>query len=315
MVGALGVVIVKDIFRSALLLVVVFLAVAGLFAMMNAEFLAVVQVLIYAGAIAILIIFAIMLTREVQQGNMPNRLQPAAVVLPALLLAGFIYVAIDTDWNQRIADDEPVPRTAQLRDQYIEDQAFRRTTEVLQANTVGGLPADWEDVVDRDIQRQIDEELAAAGEDRLEGRPEAAARHEAFAASAADERIFLEQAKLISTLSVEFMPELEGVTQSGQPSERLLDALVVGVGENDIAEIVPKVQAGKWWLAGSDGDLKYSVVSTDNGLEIYEGRYEAAEERSGIGELLINDFVLPFEIASVLLLAAIIGALVLVRER
>ena len=73
--ASLGVVLVRDIFRAALLLVVVFVAVAGFFVMMSAEFLAVVQVLIYVGAIAILIIFAIMLTRDVRQGNLPNRLQ------------------------------------------------------------------------------------------------------------------------------------------------------------------------------------------------------------------------------------------------
>ena len=83
--AALGVVLLRDIFRAALLLVVVFLAVAGFFVMMNAEFLAVVQVLIYAGAIAVLIIFAIMLTREVQRGNLANRLtSPAAVLFPVL---------------------------------------------------------------------------------------------------------------------------------------------------------------------------------------------------------------------------------------
>ena len=48
---------------------------------------------------------------------------------------------------------------------------------------------------------------------------------------------------------------------------------------------------------------------------MYEGRFELADDRSGIGDLLINDFVLPFEVASVLLLAAMIGAFVLVRER
>jgi NADH-quinone oxidoreductase subunit J len=103
--AALGVVLLKDIFRAALLLVVVFLAVAGFFVMMNAEFLAVVQVLIYAGAIAILIIFAITLTREVQQGNLPNRLQPAAVLFPVLLLAALVFVAVDTNWN--LLEDQP----------------------------------------------------------------------------------------------------------------------------------------------------------------------------------------------------------------
>ena len=97
--AALGVVLLRDIFRAALLLVVVFLALAGLFVLLRAEFLAVVQVLIYAGAISILIVFAIMLTRDVQRGNLPNRLQIPAVLLPALLLSALIFVFVDTDWR------------------------------------------------------------------------------------------------------------------------------------------------------------------------------------------------------------------------
>ena len=96
---ALGVVLTRDLFRAALLLVAVFIAVGGYFVLLNAEFLAVVQVLIYAGAIAVLIIFAVMLTRDVQQGNPPNRLQIPAGMLAALLLAALVVVAIDTQWE------------------------------------------------------------------------------------------------------------------------------------------------------------------------------------------------------------------------
>ena len=64
-----------------------------------AEFLGVVQILIYAGAISILIIFALMLTRDVQRGNLPNRLQIPAVILPVLLLSALIFVIVETDWN------------------------------------------------------------------------------------------------------------------------------------------------------------------------------------------------------------------------
>ena len=96
---ALGVVLIRDLFRAALLLVGVFVAVGGYFVLLSAEFLAVVQVLIYAGAIAVLIIFAVMLTRDVQTGNQPNRLQIPAGVLSALLLAALVTVAIDTQWN------------------------------------------------------------------------------------------------------------------------------------------------------------------------------------------------------------------------
>ena len=97
--AALGVVLLKDIFRAALLLVLVFLAIAASFFLLAAEFLGVVQILIYAGAISILIIFAIMLTRDVQHGNLPNRLQVPAVLLPALLLSALVFVIVDTDWR------------------------------------------------------------------------------------------------------------------------------------------------------------------------------------------------------------------------
>ncbi|MBF8267310.1 MAG: NADH-ubiquinone oxidoreductase chain [Dehalococcoidia bacterium] len=99
-VSAAAVVLLKDVFRAALCLVLTFMVVAGLFVLLSAEFLAVVQVLIYAGAISILIIFAIMLTRDVHQGNPSNRFRYPALVLAALLLAAIVLVVIKTDWNQ-----------------------------------------------------------------------------------------------------------------------------------------------------------------------------------------------------------------------
>ena len=97
--GALGVVLIPDLFRAALLLVLVFVGVAGFFVLMSAEFLAVVQVLIYAGAVSILIIFGIMLTRDVQRGNLPNRWQIPAVLFSSLLLATLVVVAVGTNWE------------------------------------------------------------------------------------------------------------------------------------------------------------------------------------------------------------------------
>lgn len=114
--AALGVVLVKDLFRSALLLAVVFIAVAGFFALLSAEFLAVVQVLIYVGAISILFIFAIMLSRNVPEGNQPNRLQLPAVLFPALLLAALVVTALATDW-------QPIPVTEQERAALAQTQA------------------------------------------------------------------------------------------------------------------------------------------------------------------------------------------------
>ena len=62
--GGLAVVIDRNLFHSALWLLLSLFGVAGLFVLLDAPFLAAVQVLVYMGAIVILIIFAIMLTRR-----------------------------------------------------------------------------------------------------------------------------------------------------------------------------------------------------------------------------------------------------------
>ena len=115
--AALGVVMIRDLFRSALLLALVFVAVAGFFVMMSAEFLAVVQVLIYVGAISILFIFAVMLTRDVRLGNLPNRLQIPALVLPTLLLAAMVVTAVSTEW--RLIPDSQQERAGMVQTQSV----------------------------------------------------------------------------------------------------------------------------------------------------------------------------------------------------
>ena len=60
--AALGVAAVRNLIHSVVLLIVSFAGVAGLYITLSADFIAVVQILIYIGAIAILIIFAIVLT-------------------------------------------------------------------------------------------------------------------------------------------------------------------------------------------------------------------------------------------------------------
>lgn len=74
LISAMMVVSLKNIFHCALLLIVCLFSVAGIFILLDAEFLAVAQVLIYVGAVAILMIFAVMLTsnlasKEIKQTN------------------------------------------------------------------------------------------------------------------------------------------------------------------------------------------------------------------------------------------------------
>jgi len=62
--SGIGMVMIRDVIRSAFLLALCFLSLGGLYVTLNASFLAAAQILIYAGAVAILFVFGIMLTRN-----------------------------------------------------------------------------------------------------------------------------------------------------------------------------------------------------------------------------------------------------------
>src|SRR5258708_6497209 len=72
LIAAFMVVVARNLVHAALWLIVSLFGVAVLFVLLEAEFLAAVQVVLYIGAIAILIIFAIMLTRRVMQDTGPQ---------------------------------------------------------------------------------------------------------------------------------------------------------------------------------------------------------------------------------------------------
>ncbi len=97
-VSAVAVVQTRDILRSALFLILSFLAVAAFFVLLRAEFLAVVQVLIYVGAVSVLIVFAILMTRDVQWGNPSNQLKLPSLALAFLLLGVLFVVVAGTQW-------------------------------------------------------------------------------------------------------------------------------------------------------------------------------------------------------------------------
>ncbi len=98
-ISAVAVVHMRDVFRAALFLVVVFLGTAGLFVLLRAEFLAVVQVIVYVGAISVLILFAILMTQDAEQGSPPNRLRYPVGLLAFLLGAAAVFTALNTEWT------------------------------------------------------------------------------------------------------------------------------------------------------------------------------------------------------------------------
>jgi len=94
--GALGVVLIRSTVYAALFLTLALLAVAGVYILLASEFLALVQVLIYAGAVTVLLLFALMLTRigDVPE-TMVGRQWPVAALVSALL-AGILIAALTT---------------------------------------------------------------------------------------------------------------------------------------------------------------------------------------------------------------------------
>jgi NADH:ubiquinone oxidoreductase subunit 6 (subunit J) len=102
LVGALGTVLMRNIVHSALFLVVSFVAVAGIYVLLNADFLFAVQILIYVGAVATLILFGIMLTRGVRGLQPQNNGQVLGAAVMALLLfaAVLVPVILNTVWPQ-----------------------------------------------------------------------------------------------------------------------------------------------------------------------------------------------------------------------
>jgi len=97
--GGLGVVLARTVVHSALFLIVALLAVAGVFILLSAEFLAIVQVLIYGGAVTILILFAMMLTRvRDMPGALDGPQRPFAALAAAAFLVLSIIAVVSTEW-------------------------------------------------------------------------------------------------------------------------------------------------------------------------------------------------------------------------
>lgn len=103
--GGLGVVLSQNIVRAALALILTLAMIAVIFLLLSAEFLALVLVLIYGGAVTILMLFALMLTRAQDQPKVGFGTQWPLAVLTAIGM--FVAIAImvgQSDWN---APDEP----------------------------------------------------------------------------------------------------------------------------------------------------------------------------------------------------------------
>ena len=103
-ISALGTVLARNIVYAALSLVGAMVMIAGIFLILHADFLALVQLLIYAGAVGVLLIFGLMLTNTGALATQPkDRWQrPLAFVTSIAFLIVAVYAAMATDWMKGI---------------------------------------------------------------------------------------------------------------------------------------------------------------------------------------------------------------------
>ena len=128
-VAALAVVALRDIFRAALSLVLCFITVAGLYITLNADFLAAVQILVYVGAISILLILGIMLTHDVQLGSPTSKLKFPAFLAAIVFFGTVAFAVLNTTWG--ISPDGPLEgTTATLATKLFGESGYILTVEI-----------------------------------------------------------------------------------------------------------------------------------------------------------------------------------------
>jgi NADH-quinone oxidoreductase subunit J len=104
LVSGAGVMLSRNLLHAVLFLIVTFIGVAGFFVLLSADFIAMAQIIIYVGAISVLVLFAVVLTPRAGRDNGESEFAVTAVSLAVALAAVFIFVITDTSWSKVAAD-------------------------------------------------------------------------------------------------------------------------------------------------------------------------------------------------------------------
>ena len=140
--SAAGVAFSRNIVYSAFSLMGTFMSVAALYVFLAADFVAVVQVLIYVGGILVLTLFAVMLTHRIADVRVSNR---SLGRLPALVVIGIVGAVMmraifGTTWHE-VAPGVPATTTYAIGDAFLNDYIlpFELASLVLLAALVGAI--------------------------------------------------------------------------------------------------------------------------------------------------------------------------------
>jgi NADH-quinone oxidoreductase subunit J len=150
-VAAGGVAFSRNIIYSALSLMLSFMGVAGLYVILNADFVAGVQVLLYVGGVLVLTLFAVMLTHGIQDVEVSNRSVGTVV---SLVIVGATFAVLGRAflraewWQQEIA--KPMASTYAVGNALLSDYIlpFEVASIVLLAVLVGAVVLTRKEVAD-----------------------------------------------------------------------------------------------------------------------------------------------------------------------
>jgi NADH:ubiquinone oxidoreductase subunit 6 (subunit J) len=263
------VVTLRNVFHSALALVLTFFMVAGIYLMLNAEFLAAVQVLIYVGAVTILILFAIMLTYQIQSKSI--RQSNEQVIPAALISAIFLVLAIFT-MTRTFGDAKPV------------SQSVGAWTTSIEAKILSGEKI-WNWTVS--LEDEAGKSYIAGGSINL------VAKLPSYARVGSDIN-----------------------NESNPPSGYLLSSKADFSSQQNLFGENQTIYL-KAWSDNLSGvtlkDAKWTLISSSDEKRVITQKL-FNDNPETIGQLMMSKFALPFEIVSVLLLVALVGAIVIARK-
>ena len=141
-VSAAGVAFSPNIVYSAFSLMGTFMGVAGLYVFLAADFVAVIQVLVYVGGILVLTLFAVMLTHRIADVRISNR---AVGRLPSLVIIAFVGVvmasaAVHANWKMA-TPGTPQPTTYAIGNGFLNEYLlpFELVSVVLLAALIGAV--------------------------------------------------------------------------------------------------------------------------------------------------------------------------------
>ena len=263
------VVTLRNVFHSALFLVVTFFMVAGVYLLLTAEFLAAVQVLIYVGAVTILILFAIMLTYQIQSKSIR---QVNEQVIPAALISAIFLVLAIFALTRTFSHVGPPPRNTGAWTASVD------SGDLIKSGRQWNWTATLED---------------RAGENYI-----------------ASGFVAIVPQKVFNYSTVEPLSE-----------QKYLNGYILSPGSdfqtrtnvfNDGQIIYLKLWSDQVEY-GSVSNAVWTLTSQSDASHIITRRLSNSNTEI-IGQLLMSKFVLPFEVVSVLLLVALIGAIVIARK-